>query len=290
MKYNRTKITTLAEDMENTRFMTYKGMLIPADAPHRHTRADEKNARLLLKKSGALMLRTTFNCGHTGNRSFYYVVKQHFGGLEELSPRDRNKVRHALRFFDIHPSTAQEIGCNGGYDIYKAAYSGYGTTVDNVMDCKQFQSSLSSEYEYWICREKNSNRPAAYAEIRMMDDACEIRMIKADPEFTHNGYYVLYGLYYEICRHYLSERSMKYVSNGSRSITAQSNVHEHLIRRFHFEKMYCDIRIIYRHWFGLLVKIAYPFRGLFHGNRIKSVLRQEAMQRECLRMTSKRMP
>lgn len=94
-----------------------------------------------------------------------------------------------------------------------------------------------------------------------------------------NGYYALYGLYYGICRHYLSENKLAYVSNGCKSMTERSNVHDFLIARFGFRKVYADMRVTYKWWFGCLVRALYPFRHVFSNSKLKAVMRQEEINR-----------
>lgn len=122
---------------------------------------------------------------------------------------------------------------------------------------------IKTSREFFGCIEKTSNRIAAYAELFIMDNACFMYTVLADPRYTRNGYYALYGL----------------VSNGCRSMTERSNVHDFLIARFGFRKVYADMRVTYKWWFGCLVRALYPFRHVFSNSKLKAVMRQEEINR-----------
>lgn len=261
--------------------MEYKGMLIPRNAPHKQTFTEKEEIHSYLSHSRALLLRDVGNFGCTDNRAFYYVIKDTFDGLNGLKRRDRNKIRHAEKFFYIQPLEYAQLK-KDGFEVYKSTYDGYKKKTERMMSRREYEQRLDkikTSREFFGCIEKTSNRIAAYAELFIMDNACFMYTVLADPRYTRNGYYALYGLYYEICRHYLSENKLAYVSNGCKSMTERSNVHDFLIARFGFRKVYADMRVTYKWWFGCLVRALYPFRHVFSNSKLKAVMRQEEINR-----------
>ena len=94
-----------------------------------------------------------------------------------------------------------------------------------------------------------------------------------------NSTYPYYGLIYEMNRYYLEELKLKYVNDGSRSITEHSNIQQFLIDTFHFRKAYCRLQIVYKWWMRLVVNLLYPFRKIIPFLSVKSVLRMELFNR-----------
>ena len=68
-------------------------------APHEEQKLQKKEWKALLKQSG-LMVRNTydFDCQET---CFWNLIKDQFGGLEELSGNTRKKVRRSLEHLEF---------------------------------------------------------------------------------------------------------------------------------------------------------------------------------------------
>ena len=88
-------------------------------------------------------------------------------------------------------------------------------------------------------------------------------------------------------KYYLEEKKIKYVSNGTRSISHQTNIHDFLIEKFKFRKAFCKIELVYKRKINFLVKFLYPCRIIFSlipmnfFRKIYIVLFQEEIKREC---------
>ena len=70
------------------------------------------------------------------------------------------------------------------------------------------------------------------------------------------------------------------VSDGSRSVSEHSNIQSYLIDKFKFRKAYCRLDVYYKWWFGIVVKILYPFRNVIPFVNVKAVLRLEEYNRQ----------
>ena len=71
---------------------------------------------------------------------------------------------------------------------------------------------------------------------------------------------------------YLEERKLKYVNDGTRSITNHSNIQPFLIGKFKFRKAYCRFDITIKWWLRLAVCILYPFHKMIHLPKVKAIL------------------
>ena len=109
------------------------------------------------------------------------------------------------------------------------------------------------------------------------DESCEYRTMKAIPEYQKK--YAYYGLIFEMNKYYLEEKKLKYVNDGSRSITNHSNIQPFLIEKFNFRKAYCRLNIYYKWWVKLIILIFYPFRSVIPIRQLRYLLDMEAMAR-----------
>ncbi len=110
----------------NIRWNKYKGVLIPAEAPNKKIILDRKDKHFLLSKSGTYFLRWIENWDIEKETQFWYIIKDTFGGFEELSSNTRNQVRKGLKNCDVKKVTGDFIIQNA-YDVYLKAHLSYKT-------------------------------------------------------------------------------------------------------------------------------------------------------------------
>ena len=85
--------------------------------------------------------------------------------------------------------------------------------------------------------------------------------------------------------HYLKERNLSYVNEGTRSILHATNVQSFLIEKFKFRKAYCKVHIQYHPLVRIIVFMLFPFRSLIVKSsnklmhKIGVVLKQEEYHR-----------
>ena len=58
---------------------------------------------------------------------------------------------------------------------------------------------------------------------------------------------------------YLGERKLRYVNDGSRTVTEHSSIQDFLIHNFKFRKAYCKLKIHYKCWLSVVIKLLFPF-------------------------------
>jgi hypothetical protein len=133
-------------------------------------------------------------------------------------------------------------------------------------------------YDYWGIYNKNNKQLVGFCAVHVWDDCCEYGKTGLYSEYKNNASYPYYGLYYRMNEYYLGEKGFKYVADGARSITEHSNIQPFLEQNFKFRKAYCKLKIRYKWWFGAIVRVLYPFRGLIWSRNVKAVLRMHGMQ------------
>ncbi len=257
-----------------TGYRLYKGAWIFERDPHTENKLNSEDIKSLLAKGG-FMVRNAydFDCGQ--ETSFWYVIKDSYGGMVELSSKMRNQVKKCFKTMRVEKISAEELKENG-YPVFVEASESY--KVKSVPPSEEeFLSRINNaeENEFWGCYDIETDKLVAFSMNCVSDESCEYRTMKAIPAFQK--LYAYYGLIYEMNRYYLEERGLKYVNDGGRSITNHSNIQPFLIEKFNFKKAYCHFDIYYKWWLRLAVKTLYPFRKLIKVPQVQSLLNMEAM-------------
>ena len=263
----------------NKGYRLYKGAWIFEKDPHKEKKLASEEVKALFS-DGGLMIRNAydFDCGQ--ETSFWYVIKDSFGGMEELSSKMRNQVKKCFKTMRVAKLTADELK-EQGYPVFVEAANSY--KVESVPPSKEeYEARINNaeENEFWGCFDIETNQLVAFSMNAVTDESCEYRTMKAIPAYQKQ--YAYYGLIYEMNRYYLEERKLKYVNDGGRSITNHSNIQPFLIEKFNFRKAYCHFNIQYKWWLGLIVKIMYPFRKVIKIRQVQSLLNMEAMARNAI--------
>lgn len=244
-------------------------------APHEEPKLKKEEQKALLKQGG-LLVRNTYDFDCQEETNFWFIIKDQFGDMEELSPRVRNKIRHAQGNFN-YQLIEQSLLKENGYSIIAETYADYGVT-DRTMNETVFKDYLDRyDFDYWGVFEKESGDLVGFSCVRRWDDSCEYDLSGLLPRFKYNGSYPYYGLYHTMNQYYLQERGFRYVSDGSRSITEHSHIHGFLMQNFGFRKAYCRLVVSYQWWMKVAVKVLYPFRKRIKNPNVKAVLMMDSM-------------
>mgnify|MGYP001319834561 CR=1 FL=1 len=231
--------------------------------PHVEVKNEVKKIKAsisLLK--GVLFARWTSDFDCNKNTEFWYVIKDGFEGFEELSSNTRSKTRRGLKKFDVElidRSLLKDLG----YRVYESAFKRYQTHM-NPLNKKQFQNELEnqdSSWEYWGVFDKKTSELVAYSQNQILDKSCDYSRIKLNPNFLK--FYPSYALFYKMNEYYLSEKKFKYVNDGARSISHETNIQSFLVDKFKFRKAYCKLHLEYSIFIKLFLDIVKPFERIF---------------------------
>lgn len=258
------------------KYRNYKGAWVFANDPHKEVLLSNSDVSSLLR-SGGMMVRNAYDFDCKEETSFWYVIKDSFGGMEELSSKMRNQVKKCFKTMRVERISADYLLGNG-YEVFVEASDAY--RVKAVPPSKEeFESRIrnADENEYWGVIDNDTDKLVAFCMNSVTDDSCEYRTMKAIPKYLK--LYAYYGLIYEMNRYYLEERKVKYVNDGARSITNHSNIQPFMIDKFNFRKAYCHFDIKYKWWLGFIVRCMYPFRRILSISKVKALLDMEAMSR-----------
>lgn len=257
-------------------YRLYKGAWIFESDPHYEKQLSLQEKNKLLAKGG-IMVRNAYDFDCMEETSFWYVIKDSFGGMEELSSKMRNQVKKCFKTMRVERITSAYL-MQYGYEVFVAATDNYKVKV--VPPTKEeFEERIrnAEENEYWACIDIETEKVVAFCMNAVTAESCEYRTMKAIPEYQKK--YAYYGLLYEMNRYYLEERGLKYVNDGARSITNHSNMQPFLIDKFNFRKAYCNFSIHYKRPLGIAVNVLFPFRKCIRVSKVRALLDMEAMAR-----------
>lgn len=262
--------------MKNGKYRYYKGAWIIAKDPHLESKLSDADVVALMKQGG-LMVRNVYDFDCKEESSFWYVIKDSFGGMEELSSKMRNQVKKCFKTMRVEKISAEYLLLNG-YEVFVKAADNYRVKATPPSK-DEFEKRIKNadENEYWGVIDNETDMLVAFSMNAVSDVSCEYRTMKAIPKYQK--LYAYYGLIYEMNRYYLEERGLKYVNDGARSITNHSNIQPFLIEKFNFRKAYCHFDIHYKGWLGFSIKILYPFRKFISVHKVKALLEMEALNR-----------
>lgn len=247
--------------------------------PHEEQKLSKEACNNLLSMGG-LLVRNTYDFDCQEETSFWYIIKDSFGGLDEFSSNERNKIRRSEKVLTFK-KVSLDLLKSEGWNILKATYEDYAVS-DRQMDENVFSEYLSSceeqSFDYWGVFDQE--RLIGFCTVWLwLPDSCEYGLIGILPEYKRNNTYPYYGLFHSMNAYYLGEKGFRYVADGARSITEHSHIQDFLIQNFNFRKAYCQLEIHYCWWMKIAVKLLYPFRKILSLPRIKAILNMEAMRR-----------
>ena len=280
MNYNKHDISTQRlSDLVTWRL--YKSTWIFLEESKEELLSSEE-ANALLKKRG-LMVRNTYDFDTKEETSFWFIVKDHLENISELPFSARRNIRRALRFYNIRKINVNEFS-EKAIPIINSAQKSY-KVKSKVTSKKEFDKEIEQykkddNKEFWIVERRSDNEAVAIAINTIKEDSCEYDTMRCKAEALKDRTYPYYGLIYIMNNHYLGERKLRYVNDGSRTVTEHSSIQDFLIHNFKFRKAYCKLKIHYKCWLSVVIKLLFPFRNIIPIRNIKGILKMEEYSRQ----------
>lgn len=242
----------------------------------------EKECKDLLRKGG-LMVRNTYDFDTKQETSFWFIVKDNLEDISELPFSARRNIRRALRIYNIKKVNINEFS-EKAYPIIVAAQKSYKVrtkiTSENDFYSEIEQYKNDNNKDFWIVERKSDNKAVAIAINTIKSDSCEYDTMRCLPDTLKDRSYPYYGLIYEMNLYYLGEKKLRYVNDGSRTITEHSKIQEFLIHNFRFRKAYCRLNIHYKSWISFVIKALFPFKNIIPFRNIRAILKMEEYSRK----------
>lgn len=262
-----------------------QGGLLLLSPAKKLTGFNDSKARLLMKNSGTHFLRWESNFDQINSSAWWHVVKTDFDDLPALKKNTRRDVRSGLKKYSCLPISRERV-LNEGYDVYVDAFTRY-LTHEKIFTKKAFRQAVNNlppNTEFWGA-ENEAGELVAFSENYIESKTCFLNTMWFRPSALRQC--VSYALFFEMHRHYLKERKFEYISDGARSISHDSSIHDFLVSKFGYRRAYANLHVVYKPWLGIAVRLVFPFRSFlsrFNLNAVKKVsilLRQEEIRRQC---------
>lgn len=259
--------------------------LIPLSMPHIDPALSMLDAKKLLKENRALFIRWDTFFDNLVETNWWHVIKDEKEDITKLKKKARNQVRRGNKEFEIRLSKRDII--KNAYSIYRIAFETYNT-IETSLTRNEFQKSINNlpkETEFWGVFDKSTDKLVGFSENLVIDNACFYMSIWILPEAMRR--YASYTLFHEMNKYYLNDCQLRYVSDGARSISHDTNVHDFLQSKFGFRKAYSKLNVVYSDRFGFLIFMTYPFRRIINilpgtfFQKVSILLFQEEIRRSC---------
>ncbi len=269
-----------------TWWFPYHGCLVPASLKPQPVELTEAEAAKLLEESGALLLRY-FSRISDEPTAFWYVACERYD-FDGVSHNTRSKIRRAYKRCTVERVDATWLA-KEGYGCYSAAFDRYrgARPTSKTIFQRGLLDSVGGPFEFWAVFA--GAELAGYAKCVLGDDYVATVVIKLAPEYL--PLYSAYGLWDTILKQYVNMEARP-VFNGFRALAHDTNVQDFL-RKFGFQKVYCDLKIVYRKKLGLCVRVLYPFKLIaslipdsLGGAGVRAMLAQEEIRRSFLRQNT----
>lgn len=255
-------------------FRLYKGGWVNT-IPHQSVKITQNEARNLLRKGGRFV-KNVYNWDKQEQASFWYVIKDVYGGIDELPAKVRNQVRKSQKTYDFKKVSPEEMN-ELGFELFNKSRERFGQSMSVTKE--QWANRVNSgDRDFWLAIDKETGIAEGFGINRIIGDYCSYVSMGVNPNAPKSTY-PMYGLILEMNRYYLEELKLKYVCDGARSITEHSNIQPFLEEKFKFRKAYCDIQMFYKPLLDLAVKLLFPFRKLIRIKKLQAFLYQESMAR-----------
>lgn len=262
--------------MNINQYRYYKGAWIFLEES-REKQLSKEEAKSILKEGG-WMIRNTYDFDCKEETSFWFVIKDKLEDISELPASTRKKIRRALKIYNFRKISLDELQ-NIGYDIIVSAEKSYKTR-HRITRKKDFDILIKgyksqNNKECWCVENKITGEIVGFSVNTIKEDSCEYDNAKCKSEALHDCSQPFYGLFHTMNQYYLGEKKLKYVSDGSRTITEHSNIQEYLIYNFRFRKAYCKLHIFYKKCFFVVIKALFPLKNIIPIRNIRAILRME---------------
>lgn len=86
------------------------------------------------------MLRNVYDWDCRDETSFWFVIKDSFSGMEELSSKMRNQIRKSLKTYDVERVSANEM-LQVGFTIFQSAIENYRVKASQLT-LEDFESRI----------------------------------------------------------------------------------------------------------------------------------------------------
>lgn len=270
-------------------WIEYNHCLISNRSPHLQPPKEIPSYWYMIKKR-ILMARWSddWNCGY--ETEWWYCIKSDQFDIDSLKAKRRYEINKGIRNFDvkiINPiNYIQDI-----YNVFLSAYLEYPSIYRPNISIEQIRKDCF----YWSKNNivigcfNDQKKIVGCSILTKHFDYMSFNVLRVDPRYQKLG--INFAIVFFICRHFINDENVYYISDGERNIRHITAFQDFLIKYFQFKKIYCRLNIKYNPFVKILINILFPFRKcILKKNRhnkfiynISCLLNQESIRRSFYR-------
>jgi hypothetical protein len=225
-----------------TPWRAWRRLLEPICMPHMTPPTEQPAVRNAMRGSSALLARWNEEWDTAPCDWWWVCCDDRDYDVERLPSRARRDVRAGLRKCQVRRIEIDWFAVNG-YEMHSAACARYGDGV--IESPSHFEQHVRrfagySGHELWGAFV--GEQLAAYAVCVVLQDAVNMSALKAHP--AHLKACPNNALVYHITSHYLRERNVGYVTDGSRVLHHETSFQDFL-SRMGYRRVYCPLKTVF---------------------------------------------
>ena len=246
---------------------TYQGAVLWAKSPLA-TPPTLQEAKAALHAHHAFLARWTsdFDCGHP--TQWWYCICDHFTPLNELSAKQRYRIKKGLEQCNIQRITNETLTLSekdiaqvliDSFMDYPAKYRP-DLSIDKWI--AEVRSKLDNpEIDVWLASDKQNGELIGYGYCTKNGSIVYLNQIKVPTKYLAKEVNAAFA--YSLCEYYLQQLDFQMIIDGERNIKHETKYQDFLVRVINFRYAYCKLNIIYSPLMKCAVYTLYPFRKLF---------------------------
>ncbi len=226
--------------------------------------------------------QSDWDCGF--ETEWWYCIKDTPFEVSSLKSKRRYEINKGNKNFSvkkINPTDYKE-------DLYRvsiAAYMGWPEKYRPKVEKTAFYSQVDkwSNSDVFAGFSLETGELNGFALLTDYDKYVEFSVLRTEPETEKLA--INAAMVAGILKYYENRFDGRfYINDGSRSIRHETAFQDYLEKYFDFRKAYCRLNVKYKSWFGIVVRVLYPFRKHIKtesklGSQISGVLRMEEICR-----------
>lgn len=168
------------------------------------------------------------------------------------------------------------------------AFSAYPEKYRPMVVKKEFCGSIDSWNDELVFAafKKDTRELSGYIRVPVYERYAALMVQKSMPK--HEKLQINAAMVAKLCEYFEEELKTGdfYICDGEKNILHETGFQNYLEKYFGFRKAYCNLKIKYRWWMALIVKVLYPFREKIYEKKdsgfwckVAGVLRMEESSR-----------
>lgn len=277
------------QDIKGRHWLKYHGSIVD-EYPVDYT-VTITEAKRLMSCNNADLIRWTNNHNYNQPMPFWWIVADIYD-INKLKSESRYKINKGLKQCCvkkiINPSS---IG-NEAYFVLVEAFKRY-IGSSKIPTREKFMRSLinmekNKNEDLWCVY--NNGEIAGWAVCAPYDSikTTVVKGVRFHPLLLKK--YSAYALWHEITNYYLNIKKHNRITNGTMSISHDTNIQNWLQQIFNYQKLYCKLEIVYSNRLSILMPFIillnktgiYKFRnGSAKLNSLNIIYTLEKIRKEC---------